>query len=126
MTVLIDSHTLLWWTHEPERLTRAAFLAMEGADLLFGLGSVWELAIKANSGKLKFDISFPSWLAREMDRNGITLLSMSSAHVMRAAALPLHHRDPFDRLLVAQAQVEGLAVVTGDSAFGRYDVEVIW
>jgi len=84
--------------------------------------TIWEVAIKRSLGKLEA----PERLLSQLERAGVDLLPVRARHADRVAALPLHHRDPFDRLLVAQATVEGLALVSGDEDIRRYDVEVVW
>jgi PIN domain nuclease of toxin-antitoxin system len=122
VTLLLDTHTLLWWlagepmTEEVEdRLADPDTLAVVSA------ASVWEIAIKRQLGKLDFDGS----IAYEADDGDFEPLSITPEHAERAGQLPDHHRDPFDRLLIAQAQVEGLTIVTRDVRFEAYDVELL-
>lgn len=83
---------------------------------------IWEVAIKRRLGKL----DAPSDLLEQLERAGVDLLPITARHADLVGVLPMHHRDPFDRLLVAQAQTDGLALITGDEQLGRYDVELIW
>jgi len=123
-SLLLDSHALLWWETDDERLTESAREAVEQADatLFFSAASIWELAIKRAQGKLTLPATFLATLAAE----GFAELSVSSAHALDAAALPLLHRDPFDRMLVAQARSERLTLVTNDAHIAAYDVPVLW
>lgn len=90
------------------------------------IASVWELAIKAGAGRLDLPDAAERYVPDRLRQHGFELLSMELRHVFRAGALPRIHGDPFDRMLVAQAQIEGLPIVTADPAFSRYDVETIW
>jgi PIN domain nuclease of toxin-antitoxin system len=122
--LLLDSHALLWWLGNDRRLGANVREAIERprAVLFFSVASIWELAIKQAQKKLTLPESLLSALAEE----GFAELPISSAHALRASALPPHHRDPFDRMLVAQAQSEGLTLVTGDARIAAYDVPVLW
>jgi PIN domain nuclease of toxin-antitoxin system len=117
---LLDTHALLWWLFDDPRLGTAAREAV--ADPLnvvyVSAVSVWEVAIKRAMGKLRA----PDDLAVQVDAAGFERLPIGFDHAERVGALPRHHRDPFDRLLVAQAQVEGATLVTGDRALAAYDV----
>jgi PIN domain nuclease of toxin-antitoxin system len=103
-----------------DRTTEA--LADDDAQILISAVVVWEVAIKRRLGKL----DAPADLLERLERAGVDLLPITARHGDRAGALPMHHRDPFDRLLIAQAAVDGLALVSADSEMGRYDVDVIW
>ncbi|MCB1035188.1 MAG: type II toxin-antitoxin system VapC family toxin [Acidobacteria bacterium] len=111
----------------PERLSATAREFLESADneLFLSSASVWEVAIKAASGKLVLPQATDRWVRQRMARNRLTALPIHTEHALRAAALPLVHRDPFDRMLVAQAQAEGLPVLTADSNLKAYDVQVV-
>lgn len=121
---LIDTHALLWAADETGRLgTKAAgILGGDEAIVHVSIGTFWELAIKQSIGKLQIADDFFDLVMA----SGYVLLPIELTHIAHCRALPLHHPDPFDRLLIAQAQVEELAIITQDAAFGRYQVEVIW
>ncbi len=123
-SLLLDSHALRWWLDDSPRLTPDARRAIEGSDaaLYFSAASVWELAIKRAAGKLDLPDAMLGILAEEE----FVELRMSALHGLRASALPAHHEDPFDRMLVAQAQSERLTVVTCDPDIAAYDVPVPW
>jgi len=123
-SLLLDSHALLWWEADDPRLGAGARRSMEqpGAALFFSAASVWELAIKQAQRKL----DLPGTLLATLTEEGFNELPISSAHGLRASALPPHHRDPFDRMIVAQAQCEGLTVVTRDERIAAYGVPVLW
>ncbi len=122
--LLVDSHALLWWQSDDSRLGAGARQAIEsaGGGLYFSAVSVWELAIKKGLGKLDLPEPFLDVLVEE----GFRELPVSATHGLLAGALPPHHSDPFDRMIVAQAQSEGLTVVTRDTRIAAYDVPVLW
>lgn len=121
MNLLLDTHVLIWWD-EGRKLTAAARRAIEAADTVYvSAASAWEVAIKIGLGRLR-----PSRTVEQaVEESGFLELPVTFRHAERVAGLPAHHRDPFDRLLIAQAGVEGLTLVTRDPVFGRYDVERI-
>jgi PIN domain nuclease of toxin-antitoxin system len=121
VNLLLDTHVLIWWD-EGRKLTAAARRAIEAGDTVYvSAASAWEVAIKIGLGRLR-----PSRTVEQaVEESGFLELPITFRHAERVAALPAHHRDPFDRLLVAQAEVEGLTLVTRDPVFGRYDVERI-
>lgn len=121
MKLLLDTHLLLWAASAPERLPAGARALLEDAanELLFSAASLWEVTIKASLGRDDFRID-GRVLRRGLLDNGYTELPISSAHAVAVAGLPNLHRDPFDRLLVAQAGVEGITLLTSDEAVARY------
>ncbi len=128
MPYLLDTHAFLWWTLDDPRLSsraRAVMGDME-SDLLLSAASVWEIAIKAGLGKLALQSSITRVTIEEPDRNGIQSLPISREHACRTGELPPLHRDPFDRILVAQAQLEDLVLVTCDAAIAAYEVRTLW
>lgn len=122
--LLLDSHALLWWEADDARLSDRARKRIERPDsaALFSAVSLWELAIKQALGKLRLPDSLMSRLAEE----GFREVPVTAAHGLLAGELPRHHNDPFDRMLVAQAQCEGLTVVTADTRISAYDVPTLW
>ncbi len=122
MTHLVDAHALLWWLADDRRLSPAASIAIEGGRCFVSAVTVWEIAIKRAVGKL----DAPADLLDAIEREGFDELPVTAAHGEAAGALPHHHGDPFDRMLVAQAIAERLAVVTVDPAFAAYGVPVVW
>ncbi|HWW90650.1 MAG TPA: type II toxin-antitoxin system VapC family toxin [Solirubrobacteraceae bacterium] len=122
--LLLDSHALLWWEADDARLGAAAREAIEqpAVPLFFSAASIWELAIKQAQKRL----ALPQTLLATLSGEGFAELPISSAHALLAGALPSHHRDPFDRIIVAQAQTQGLTVVTSDARIAAYDVPVLW
>ena len=95
-------------------------------NLLFSIGSVWEIAIKTSLGKLELEQPLETFLLTQIAENLLELLPITAPHAVRVASLPFHHRDPFDRLLVAQALVEQVPILSFDSAFDHYGIERLW
>ncbi|HVY02023.1 MAG TPA: type II toxin-antitoxin system VapC family toxin [Caulobacterales bacterium] len=122
MNLLLDTHVLLWAAGAPEKLSKAAREMLEdgGAVLWFSAASIWEVAIKSSLGREDFRAE-PRRLRRGLLDNGWRELAISSEHAAATVNLPPLHRDPFDRILVAQAQVEGLTLVTADELVAQYD-----
>lgn len=127
MEYLLDTHALIWWFEGSPRLSRRAssLLASPANDVLISASVGWELAIKVNIGKF----NTPD-LARDLEPiitgAGFMPLPISLEHAVRAGLLPFHHRDPFDRMLIAQAQAERLALISNEEVFDRYGVERVW
>ena len=122
MNLLLDSHAALWWISDDPALGPEAVSMIDQADEVYvSVVTTWELGMKRALGKLQF----PAGLSGVLVRAGMTLLPIDVDHAERAPALPMHHRDPFDRMLVAQAQIEALHIVTADDAICHYDVKVI-
>jgi PIN domain nuclease of toxin-antitoxin system len=128
VNVLLDTNAFLWWVALPERLSDRARWAIEepANEVLVSAASAWEIAIKAERGRLRLPLPAERYVPDLLARHDLRALDVRLAHVLRAGALPVHHRDPFDRLLVAQSQLEDLPIVSPDPAIGRYDVDVIW
>lgn len=127
MTVLLDTHALLWFQTGDRRLSRVARRAIEADDveLVVSAASVWEMAIKASLGRLRLPGTVSAYLAEKV-AEGYRVLGVSGPHAARVETLPWYHRDPFDRLLAAQALEEGWRLITRDRVFRRYGVDVIW
>ena len=128
MDALLDTHTAFWAAVDPDRLTASAARALRHPDgrLFLSIVSVWELAIKTSLGKLRLDMSLATFVASAERELGTGLLPVSTGHCATVQSLPFHHRDPFDRLLVAQALTEGLAIISADPAFDAYGVRRVW
>jgi PIN domain nuclease of toxin-antitoxin system len=128
MNVLLDSHALVWALIEDPRLSSAARKTFNtpAVALHLSIVSLWELSIKISIGKLRTIGSSISYFRDECREHQIEIIPLKIEHILRAESLPLHHRDPFDRLLIAQALEENLTVLTHDAEFGRYPVKVIW
>jgi PIN domain nuclease of toxin-antitoxin system len=122
--LLLDSHTFLWWLAEDPKLSAAARQAVaDPASIVYvSAATIWELSIKAALGKLELDSAD---LVAEVEGNDFVELPMTARHSLTAAYLPRHHEDPFDRMLIAQAQIEGLTMVTRDPVFRAYGVSIL-
>jgi len=125
---LLDTHALLWFLREPSMLPPKVLETIEsaGADAAVSLASLWEIAIKASLNKLYLPKPFDELFPHSVPESGLALLPIEPSHIAAVSRLPFHHRDPFDRLLVAQAQVEGLTMVTCDAAFAAYGIPLLW
>jgi len=126
--VLLDTHAFLWWIAGGERVGAEARTTIGDRDneCLLSLASCWEISVKVSLGKLKVDADLDSFLPEQLAANGFRLLPIGLRHATRVARLPFHHRDPFDRMLVAQALEERLALVSCDEVFDAYGVERVW
>ena len=122
--LLVDTHALLWWLIDDAGLSRTAREALSdpASDVLVSTASVWEIAIKCTLGKL----TAPDDLPDHVEAAGFDWLPIGAEHAWRVREVPPHHRDPFDRLLVAQCLTEGMPIVSGDARFGAYGVETRW
>ena len=127
MRILVDTQAWLWMVATPERFSPATRQLLEdpAQELLLSAASVWEIAIKAGLGRLTLPGTPETVVPEMMERSRVTALPILPTHALRVASLPHHHRDPFDRILVAQAQLEGVPVLTADSTFLAYGVEVL-
>jgi PIN domain nuclease of toxin-antitoxin system len=124
--VLLDTHVFLWANADPDRLGEHRELVADGrTELLWSAASTWEIAIKAGLGRLELPEPVERYVPDRMRRLGVTGLAIDHRHAAAVAELPPVHRDPFDRLLVAQAQALGVPILTADETIARYDVEVL-
>jgi PIN domain nuclease of toxin-antitoxin system len=128
MRVLLDTHAFLWWNLDDDRLSESVRdLIRDGrTEVVVSVASIWEVAIKAAKGKIELPDAADAYIDDRLRRNRWSTLSIDPRHALHAAALPMIHADPFDRVLVAQAQLESIPLVTTDAAITRYDVETIW
>lgn len=129
MRLLLDTHAFLWWVSgRGARLSdRARELMTDGSnDVIVSMASVWEMSIKVGTGRMNLPGPIERYVPDRLRHHGFELMPIELRHAFTAGSLPRIHGDPFDRMLIAQAQVEGIALITADPAIGRYDVEVIW
>jgi PIN domain nuclease of toxin-antitoxin system len=128
MRVLIDTHIFIWYIQNSERLPSsiATYINDGRNDILLSIASVWEMAIKQSTGKLNLGLPYASFIAEQMRLNSIELLSLRLYHLEVVTTMPFHHRDPFDRILIAQAMLENIGIVSADSIFSSYPVQRIW
>jgi PIN domain nuclease of toxin-antitoxin system len=127
VTLLLDTQALLWWYEGSRKLGARARAAIERPRSLVYLSSAsaWEVAIKSGTGKLTLREPVDRWLPAALEGSGFATLAVTMAHALAVATLPAYHADPFDRLLIAQAQLENLTIVTSDTAFEDYDVKIL-
>ena len=128
MKILADTHTFLWFVTDAPQLSAQAKTILEAPDTerFFSLASVWEIAIKTSLGKLTLRKPLEEFLPEQLAANRFTLLNLAVEHAIRVARLPLHHRDPFDRMLVAQCLAENLPLVSSDDALDAYGIKRLW
>jgi PIN domain nuclease of toxin-antitoxin system len=128
MKILMDTACWLWSLTDPDRLNKKArdLLSNRAHTLYLSAASSWEIAIKAALGKLRLPESPEQYIPSRMAAMDVLGLAVEHAHALRVFALPPHHRDPFDRILIAQAQIESLTILTADPAFKAYDAEIFW
>lgn len=126
--VLLDTQVFLWMHAAPQKLSESAksVLTNPARKVLFSAVSSWEIAIKHALGRLDLPEPPTRYVPSRMASAGLTAIVVEHVHALAAGALPLHHRDPFDRLLIAQARELGIPLMTSDSLFDQYDVEVVW
>ena len=122
---LLDTSTLLWALGSPERLSARARRLVDTGENIVSVASYWEVVIKAQKGTLTIP-DLATWWSRASELTAARILPIRASHVTALAALPLLHRDPFDRILIAQAVAEGLRFVTGDDRIRAYPVRTIW
>lgn len=128
MRLLLDTHTLLWFLREPEKLPQRVLeriTASEG-DAVVSLGTLWEIAIKTTLNKLRLPKEYEELFPSAVTENEMSLLQIEPRHLATLRRLPLHHRDPFDRLLIAQALTDELTLVSCDPQFPPYGVDLLW
>ena len=128
MKILADTHTFLWFVTDAPQLSTKAKLILEAPDTerFLSIGSIWEIAIKTGLGKLALRKPLEEFLPEQLAINRFTLLNLTTEHAFRVARLPLHHRDPFDRMLVAQCLAENLPLVSSDATLDAYGIKRLW
>jgi len=127
MDIILDTQIILWAINGDKRLTKknsAVFLDPENT-LYFSIAGYWEIAIKVSIGKLQLSDQWPKIIQREMQHNFIKLLPITTQHCDCLAKLPFYHRDPFDRIIIAQAQIEKMTLLSSDNQFKKYSIKVI-
>ena len=127
MRLLLDTHVFIWWADNPEKLSPAALSALEDEanELILSAASVWEMQIKIQLGKLKLSLPLKELVKNQQETNNLTVSPVTLPYVLALDALPFHHKDPFDRLLIAQSIEEDLTLVTADSQFSAYPVKLL-
>jgi PIN domain nuclease of toxin-antitoxin system len=127
MKLLLDTHIFIWWDSDPNQLSSQAKALCEDPtnSLVLSVASIWEMQIKQQFGKLKLRLPLSELIDNQKQNNGIEILPINPEHVFFLDNLPLHHKDPFDRLLIAQASVENVKLLSADPLFTRYSIEVL-
>jgi len=127
MNILLDTHIFLWFVNDELRLSDHLKDLIEDENNVsyLSFASLWEMSIKYNLGKLNFDNSYEEFVEAEIIQSRISLIEIELEHLKINATLPFHHRDPFDRLIIAQSMAENIPIVTLDSAFDKYSVTII-
>lgn len=127
MKYLLDTHTFIWHALEDARLSGSALEIIESdQDLFISYASIWEMAIKIQRGRLQLKKSLPEFIESIVQANQYKLLKITTNHLYPLTILPYHHKDPFDRLIIAQGMEEGMTIISRDEAFKSYDVKVLW
>jgi PIN domain nuclease of toxin-antitoxin system len=128
MKLLLDTHTFIWWADEPEKLSVHALQALEdeGNHLFLSLVSVWEIQIKAQLDKMKLSLPLKELVESQEQTNELEVLPITRAHIFALDSLPLYHKDPFDRLLIAQSIVEDATIVSADPKLSAYPATLLW
>jgi len=126
--LLVDAHTVIWAVDDPSKLSPQAIMSLQdpGNDLLLSAGTIWEIAIKVGLVKLSLSMPYREWMNQAITDLGMTVLPITVEYADVQGNLPRHHGDPFDRLLVAQAQVESMALVSADIGFDPYGINRLW
>ncbi len=127
MRFILDTHVWIWWIAEPERLSEQAVQMIEASEnqVFISTASAWELSIKYSLGKIKLPSNIEDFFMFIFPKCGFTTIRVEFIHALKVASLPHHHNDPFDRLLIAQAQIEKMPIITADKKFSKYDIEII-
>ncbi|MBN2389213.1 MAG: type II toxin-antitoxin system VapC family toxin [Anaerolineae bacterium] len=128
MILLLDTHTFIWWDSDPAKLSPQVLALCQDRDntVLLSVVSVWEMQIKSQLGRLTLHRSLTEIVTSQQQANGIQILPVTLTHVLALDTLPLQHKDPFDRLLISQANLEGATLLSKDAIFTDYAVKVIW
>ncbi len=128
MRLLVDAHSVVWAVDDPSKLSPHAVTALQDPanELLVSAGTIWEISIKVGLKKLSLSLPFQQWMNKAIADLGATVLPITVEYANMQAGLPHHHRDPFDRLLVAQAMFEKLSLVSGDAIFDQYGISRLW
>ena len=127
MKLLLDTHTFLWFIDDSPLLSAKGKILLEADnELLLSIGSLWEIAIKLCLGKLTVAMPTEVLMTQQLTSNDLDVLSITAPHLVTVSTLPLHHRDLFDRLIIAQAMVEQIPIVSADPAFDTYPIQRLW
>lgn len=128
MKYLLDTHTFLWFINDDASLSSTANALIEDPEntIYLSVASIWEMAIKVSLDKLEMPSPFTEFIDEQLNENTIILLNIKTTHTGIVATLPFHHRDPFDRLIIAQSKVEDISVIGKDAIFNDYGIKRLW
>ncbi len=128
MRLLLDTHTLIWFDAGDSKLSTTARILIEDEDnhKLVSIASIWEMAIKESKGLLNLSVPFEDYIRQILSLEDFHLLNINLEHLNAIVTMPFHHKDPFDRLLIAQSMVEGIPILSKDSAFDAYSINRVW
>ncbi|MEY3759857.1 MAG: hypothetical protein RIR39_1348 [Pseudomonadota bacterium] len=128
MKILLDTHAFIWLDSQPEKLSKKAMDLCQDTDnqLYLSMASLWEMQIKVQLGKLKLKIQLEDMLAIQQQVNDLSVLNFSLAHIFQLQALPFHHNDPFDRIIIAQSMLENMTLISVDEKLQTYNISVLW
>ena len=128
LDLLFDTHSFIWWADEPMKLSRTALAALEdeGNRLFVSDVSIWEMQIKVQLGRMKLKLALEDLIESQQRDNEVEILQITTEHILALNNLSFHHKDPFDRLLIAQSIVEGFTIATMDSEFPAYPAKLLW
>ena len=128
MKLLLDTHAFIWWDSESSKLSPQALTLCQDRvnTVLLSIASIWEMQIKLQLGKLRLNLPLAKVIESQQQTNGIEVLPIILSHVLELDSLPVYHRDPFDRLLIAQARVEDAVLISNDPIFTNYSVKLLW
>lgn len=128
MKLLLDTHTFIWWDSEPAKLSTKVLALCQDQEntLILSVASVWEIQIKSQLGKIKLNLPLKELIISQQKINNIVILPIALKHILSLEGLPSHHKDPFDRLLIAQANTENAVLISCDSVFADYPVSLLW
>lgn len=128
MKLLIDTHVFLWLRNSPDKIPNKVFQLYQNTshDVFLSMVSIWEMQIKSQLGKLDLDLPLGELVEQQCLENGLQILNIKANHIYALKNLPFHHNDPFDRLIISQAQTESLKLVSADTTLDNYDIDLIW
>lgn len=128
MKLLLDTHVFLWLRNEPEKISKTVLDAYQKNEnsVFLSLVSIWEMQIKQQLGKLQLAVSLTDIIKEQCENNDLRMVPIDLQHILGVEKLPFHHKDPFDRLLISQAKIEKLILVSSDSRFAQYNINLLW
>jgi PIN domain nuclease of toxin-antitoxin system len=128
MILLMDTHTFIWYVTDDSKLSNPVteLINDENNQIFLSIASIWEMGIKQSLGKLRFNLPLEMFITQQLNNNDFNVLDIKISHISVISQLPLHHRDPFDRMLIAQAIAENLPILSADTIFDAYPIQRLW